>query len=270
MWFVLWMACSGTPDVEPAVEPTPEPVAEAPAEVAEPQPEVTPEAEAPVGEEAPACEAGATGDAQALNVAGMRCYDRGELGVAARHFRAALEKDPAHVLAHYNLACTLSLLRAKGEICPNDAYVGEILTHLRESVRLDERRRARLVADSDLESVHHTLGYLALAGKDLTRPPVLEAELPGFVLYGPSNGAFGHRLEVHLHADGKATWRTMNLGDDGSVSWAESTATWEASAPSRIALTHGGTTTELTVTDDGRFTPDQGDAFTDHPDDCSA
>jgi hypothetical protein len=47
--------------------------------------------------------------ARAANLAGMKRYRAKDYAGAATQFRAAIAADPAHVLAHYNLACVAAL-----------------------------------------------------------------------------------------------------------------------------------------------------------------
>ena len=70
-------------------------------------------------------------DANQLNTAGFRCYKEKKYGEAALLFGGATMVDDKLALAHYNLACTLALLRKENKVCDNNAYLDRILEHQR-------------------------------------------------------------------------------------------------------------------------------------------
>lgn len=212
--------------------------------------------------------AGLTG--QQLNVAGMHCYDRDDMGTAAAIFRKAVQVQPDHAIAHFNLACVLSRLRAAKQVCEHDAYQGVVLNHLEKSVALDERRRERARKDTDLVSVHHTIRYAVLTGTDLQQTDQLSRVLPGFTLYGPAPGMM-HLYSIALNAEGVAIRTAVDFDDDGAVRHIPTTGTWKVTGPAELTLRFGDTPRAYQVHPDGRFTPkEQGDTLRDGPDECSA
>ena len=71
-----------------------------------------------------------------LNTLGYRCYKAGMLPEARHLFVLALRLDQNHALAHYNLACTLMLLRRAGLACEHDATLQVVMHHLERAVAI--------------------------------------------------------------------------------------------------------------------------------------
>lgn len=74
-----------------------------------------------------ACVAPAAADpvaAKAANARGIAALKQRDLPAAATAFRAALVADPDHVLAHYNLACTASLMKDRATALAQLAWLG--------------------------------------------------------------------------------------------------------------------------------------------------
>ena len=120
-----------------------------------------------------------------LNDRGMEYYYIDDFITASLFFLDAIEVDDTNYLAHYNLACTMCLIREKYSPCdmygPNgrfDVRRTTILHHLTRSVALKESRRERLLEDSDLSCMHTTLAFHRLAGRSLTDPEDAQKILP--------------------------------------------------------------------------------------------
>jgi hypothetical protein len=147
---------------------------------------------------------GGSGGATApqLNTAGFRCYQAGKLAEAVHFFTLAVRENDRHALAHYNLACTLALLRRAGAVCAHGATVDVILTHLERAVELDADRRRRMREDDDLADVRSTLRYRVLDGGNLRDRAQQPALLSGIVLYSPPQGAFGNLSTLTLMGAG--------------------------------------------------------------------
>lgn len=157
----------------------------------------------------------AASPAAKLNTEGFRLYQAKNYPAALEKFAAAVRADEGHALSHYNLAATLGVLRGQGKVCEYDAYQSTILEHLEASIRLDERRRARMKVDRDFDSVKDTLRYQRLLG----RSPAREKDVaPLVIAVGwtlPSPGAYGNPLTLHFSAGGTFTLRLMQLSDEG-------------------------------------------------------
>jgi tetratricopeptide (TPR) repeat protein len=210
--------------------------------------------------------------ARALNARGYALYKQGKLVQALALFRQATEADDRHALAHYNAACVLSLLRARGKTCEHDAYRSTILEGVRKAVRLDPKLRSRALADPDLASIRDTFGYQLLAGRSVSRTEDLRAILVAVTWYGPAPGAYGPMSGLDFHEDGTVDTWTLDVSGDRvrrrqgkarfSVEGTTVTIHVEGKRPRRQTGKLGR---------DGRlrFSGHLG-PYTDDPDDCSA
>lgn len=207
-----------------------------------------------------------------LNSRGFDLYKQQRYAEAIDAFRAAIEKDEKHALAHYNLAATLALMRTKGLVCEHDAYRSVILQELQRAIQLDPRRRTRALEDADFQSVHDTLGWQKVKG--LTVPKDAAAILTAVHWYGPSPGAYGPTHQLRFRADGTLTGSRLDLESD-DVRHVPLSGTWAVKGR-EVTVTYGAGKDARSVRyrfeDDGRLVPADGtgEPLTDDPDDCSA
>jgi tetratricopeptide (TPR) repeat protein len=135
--------------------------------------------------------------AQDYNAAGFRVYQKKNYREAAALFDEAIQLDGKHVLAHYNYACTLSLLfgrEGKKAVTP-----AEIFHHLYVSLRLDPSRRRKALTDRDFDAVRDMIDFKVVTA-DPAKPvtQTIKARFTGA-------GALEYELSVHFTAeDGKA------------------------------------------------------------------
>jgi hypothetical protein len=135
-------------------------------------------------------------DSQSLNSAGYGLYERKDYANAIRFFREAAYVDPSNVYPHYNLACSLSLIRdsiwadPEAEMDyhhdrnqdyyaikyhlyePDDNYYeqidndqicrNEIFEHLTLACLLERQYLTKAPTDRDLAGVHNTLRFKRL------------------------------------------------------------------------------------------------------------
>lgn len=156
----------------------------------------------------------AASPAAPLNTGGFRLYQAKQYPEALEKFRAAIAADGSHALSHYNFAATLALLRGQGKVCEFDAYPGAILDHLEAAVRLDERRRQRMKADRDFDSIRGTLRYQQLLGRSPKVEKDARALLTALTWRAPATGAYGNPLTLTLAADGSCSLDQLVLTDD--------------------------------------------------------
>ena len=211
----------------------------------------------------------ASDSARELNTRGFRLYQHKRYAEAAQLFGQAIEADATYALPYYNLACTLSLLRAKGGVCEHDAYRGRIIELLRDAVRLDPTRKKRLAEDKDLDAVRDTFGYYALLGLSPKRPKDLRTILVAVTWYGPSPGAFGPLSGADFHDDGTLTSWVIDFPDDGAVRRVPRKGTWRLDG-TRILIRTGEREVSATLSEDGVLTMEDQQSMTDDPDECSA
>jgi tetratricopeptide (TPR) repeat protein len=142
--------------------------------------------------------------AKQLNTEGFRLYQAGKMEEAAQKFEAAVEADPKHALAHYNLAATLGVLRKKGVFCEPDTSLKNILEHLTTAVRLDPKRLARAKEDPDLDPIRRTVKWHILQGVSPSHTEDVQKLLLGVQKwYGPGVGAYGTIRTFTFLEDGK-------------------------------------------------------------------
>lgn len=214
--------------------------------------------------------------AASLNTEGFKLYKAKQYEQAIEKFRAAIAADPNHALSHYNLACTLGLMRKQNKVCEFDAYQSTVLDELEAAVKLDEGRRKRMQSDSDLESIRDTLRYQRLLGKDPAKPADARALLVAVRWYGPSPGAYGNMAEVDFTPSGAFTLSRKVMTDDGEVKVVTHNGTFKVNAATGVAtLTlstalDGKKTLSAKLGADGKLTLDVVGELTDQRSECEA
>lgn len=169
--------------------------------------------------------------ARELNTEGFKLYQAGKMEEALQMFEAAIEADPKHALAHYNLAATLGVLRKRGVFCEQDTSLGNILEHLTTAVRLDPRRLARAKEDPDLDPIRNTVGWHRLLGLSPARTEDVQKLLLGVrKWYGPGVGVYGTIRTFTFLEDGKRVvlWQ-RHLGQEEGKDTEEVEGTWRVS-----------------------------------------
>jgi tetratricopeptide (TPR) repeat protein len=212
--------------------------------------------------------------AAALNGEGFQLYKAKKYAEAIEKFRAAIAADSNHALSHYNLACTLGLMRKQKRTCEFDAYQSTVLDELEAAVKLDEGRRKRMQSDGDLESIRDTIRYQRLLGKDPARPSDGRALLVAVTWLGPAPGAFGNMAELDFTPAGTFTLSRKVMTDDGELkvekykgtfSVTGSDVTLKLGAPLEGKKTLGGK-----LGADGKLTLDVLGELTDQRSECEA
>ena len=150
--------------------------------------------------------------ARDLNTEGYRLYGAGKYPEALECFTRAVAADPNYALAHYNLACTLGVLRKRGgeSICTYDAYKSTILDHLEAAIHLDPDTLMRMGSEPDLDTIRNTIRYLRLTGLSPDNEDDIKTILVTVTWFGPSPGAFGPTSSITFHEDGTLTLWTLD------------------------------------------------------------
>ncbi len=120
------------------------------------------------------------------NNLGMEHYEKGDLIAACGAFHRAIAADRTNYLAHYNLACSLTLLRRDFDPKSFEEETGSgfsigldtIFRHLETAAGLHGGRKTRMLEDPDLQALHRTLRFHTLAGRTLTNPWHARTVLP--------------------------------------------------------------------------------------------
>ncbi len=155
--------------------------------------------------------------AKELNTEGFRLYQAGKYPEAVEKFRAAVQKDPKHALAHYNLAATLGVLRKQGQVCEHNAYTSTILEHLATAIRLDPKRLKRAKEDADLDPIRETVGWHRLLGRSHTRTADVPELLKKVKWFGPGVGVYGTLQTLRFEEGGKVTLHKKSPQDEGPM-----------------------------------------------------
>ncbi len=214
--------------------------------------------------------------ARDLNTQGYRLYLKGKFPEALAFFRRAVSADPDYALGRYNLACTLGVLRKKGQetICRYDAYKSSILDQLEEAVRLDPATRDKIRTDPDLDPIRDTIRYLRMLGYSSTNEQDIGPILVSVSWYGTPSGAFGPAAGIHFRQDGTVVLTLLDTTTD-TITHSEFQGTFTVTA-SRIKITldrplNGVTTFEGTMLPGGSLDiPGLPGPFTDDPHECEA
>lgn len=148
--------------------------------------------------------------ADSLNAQGFRAYSKKDYPGALELFQKAVESDGKHVVARYNLACTMALLRAQNKTCEYSAYVPEIMDQLEAAVKLDGKRKERLATDPDLAAVRHYWRFQKLLGKRISNEADVKELLVLIRWFGPSPGAMGPVAGAAFKADGSFEFWQLN------------------------------------------------------------
>ena len=176
-----------------------------------------------------------------LNTLGYRCYKAGMLPEARHLFVLALRLDQNHALAHYNLACTLMLLRRAGLVCEHDATLRVVMHHLERAVAINPKRKKRMAEDADLDGLRDNLRYRMLAGVHMGDQRSVRTALKGVTVYGPGVGAFGTLRTLTFEGDGdgrpssSVILATRTVDDDGLSEPELRKGTWDAQ-PGRLII----------------------------------
>jgi hypothetical protein len=158
------------------------------------------------------CVAAHAVSARDLNAQGYDLYKAGKYPEALALFKRSVAADPDYALAHYNLACTLGVLRKRGgeAICRYDAYKSVILDHLEAAVRLDPDTLMKVSGDPDLDPVRDTFRYLRIVGVSPDDEDGIRTILVHVTWYGPAPGAFGPASGLTFHEDGTLVLWTLD------------------------------------------------------------
>ncbi len=208
--------------------------------------------------------------AKELNTSGFRLYQEGKYPEALEKFRAAVQADPKHALAQYNVAATLGVLRKQGLVCDYNAYKEDILIALQASVKLDSRRLTRAKEDADLDPIRDTVGWQMLLGLSPTRAADVPVILRKVSWYGPGIGVYGTLVTLRFEDRGKVTLVRKVVQDEGPPKPETLTGTYTVKG-NKVQVRFPGQKPDAgTLSDSGLLTFKGLGNFTDSPSECDA
>lgn len=208
--------------------------------------------------------------AKALNTEGFRLYQAGKYPEALAKFQAAVQADPQHALAQYNVAATLGVLRKQGLVCDYSAYKGSILEFLEAAVKLDPKRLKRAKQDADLDPIRDTVGWQRLLGLSPTRAADVPAILRKVSWYGPGIGVYGTLVTLRFEDGGKVTMVKKVVQEEGPPKPRTLTGTYTVKS-GKVQVSFPGQKPDTgTLSDTGLLTFKGLGDFTDSPSECDA
>lgn len=149
--------------------------------------------------------------ASALNTKGFRLYKKKQYAKAMKYFEQATKADPAYALAHWNLACTLGVLRKnKRNICRFRATQQRLLRHLGKAIKLAPTYKKKMQRDRDLDTIRGTLAYQKWLGHKPTQRSAVRHLAQSIRWFGPSVGMYGPTLKLQLDQRKKARLDVLN------------------------------------------------------------
>ncbi len=103
-------------------------------------------------------------EAKKLNSQGYNLYKQGKYRKALVLFNRARKSDRNYAVAHYNFACTASIISRKYQCLNSDKMqrlvtLDKVIEALNQSIRLDARRKAKSQTDPDLKALRNTYAY---------------------------------------------------------------------------------------------------------------
>jgi tetratricopeptide (TPR) repeat protein len=208
--------------------------------------------------------------AKELNTEGFRLYQQGKFPEALAKFREAIQKDPKHALAHYNVAATLGVLRKEGLVCHHDAYTSTILQHLATAVKLDPKRLKRAKEDADLDPIRETVGWHRLLGRSHLRAADVPVLLKQVQWYGPGVGVYGTLQKLRFEEGGKVVLRKRTPQDEGPMKEEAITGTYTVKSRKVEVRLPGQQPDTGAINAEGVLEFKTLGAFYDHPSECEA
>ena len=208
--------------------------------------------------------------AKTLNTEGFRLYQAGKYPEALEKFRAAVQADPKHALAQYNVAATLGVLRKQGRVCHHDAYKATILEYLTASVKLDPKRLKRAKEDADLDPIRDTVGWQRLLGRSPTRAADVPEILRKVSWYGPGVGVYGTLVTVRFEEGGKLTLTKKVPQEEGAPKAETVTGTYSVKGRTVEVKLPGQKPDTGSLNAQGVLTFKALGAFYDFPSECDA
>jgi tetratricopeptide (TPR) repeat protein len=163
-------------------------------------------------------EQGPSGTASSLNSRGYHAYKAGEFSKALDLFKQAVKADPTYGQAHYNLACTLGVLRQKEGACgEHEVYLEDIIHSLHKTLKYLPLKRDKMLADPDLTPVYDTFAWQKIRGLSVTTTDEVKQILVAVSWFGPAPGAFGPIGGFDFLADGTFSYWYLDLTSDEVV-----------------------------------------------------
>jgi hypothetical protein len=134
---------------------------------------------------------------------GQKLFKQKKFAPALLKYRQALEANPHHAWAHYQVARTLSVLRDAGKTCDHKALKRIIEQHLFKACQLNAKIKRRVRKDKTLKTIHDTIGWQRLMGRTINEPKHIDRILRAVSWYGPAQEGTTPTSGISFKAKGK-------------------------------------------------------------------
>ena len=134
---------------------------------------------------------------------GQTLFKQKKYTQALLKYRQALDANPQHAWAHYQLASTLSVLRGTGKTCDHQALKRTIVQHLFKACQLNPKLNRRVRKDKTLKTIHDTIGWQRLMGRTINEPKHIDRILQAVSWYGPAQKGTTPTSGISFKAKGK-------------------------------------------------------------------
>jgi tetratricopeptide (TPR) repeat protein len=153
--------------------------------------------------------------ASALNTKGYHAYKAGEFSKALGLFKRSVKADPTYGQAHYNLACTMGVLRKKEGACgEHEIYLEEIISSLHKTLEYLPSKRSKMLTDKDLTPVHDTFAWQKIRGLTVATTEEVQQILVAVSWFGPAPGAFGPIGGFDFYENGTFNYWYLDFTND--------------------------------------------------------
>lgn len=142
-----------------------------------------------------------------LNNSGYYSYIAGDYYTAIQYFKKSIEADYSNHLAHYNLACTMSLLYFH-----DNQPISTIIYHLEQAESIEETMIENILSDSDLDNIRDSHDFISF----ILNNKVFDSEA-----FEPAPGSCAPGFELYLNSDGTFQYHSVWEGMWGDVASAE-------------------------------------------------
>ena len=154
-------------------------------------------------------------ESKSLNAKGYGLYKEGQFDEALKMFRLSVKVDPTYGQAHYNIACTLGVIRMKEGPCGlHEIYKDDILKHLLLTLKYMPSKRSKMLTDPDLRPVHDTFGWQVILKRSTTNTADVIEILSAISWYGPSPGAYGPMSGFDFQKNGSVKYWFLDINAD--------------------------------------------------------
>ncbi len=151
-----------------------------------------------------------------LNAKGLYHLNKGNYEKSLEAFQKVLQLDPNNSFAHYNLACSLSILLEKN-YCENIDKIPEIYKHIQKAVKLKPSYKKKMLKDPDFTPLQKELKFYQIAGLNLANTQNLSLVLTKVHWFGPANGIYGPKDGIIFYSDGSFRYWKNELNEEGDI-----------------------------------------------------